>query len=204
MASTTTASADNLSASIHEETVVLVRNFFEIADACKEQKRRNNALNQEYDERVQAGTENDPDFQARFDQDFSHEISTPVMLLLEKYNDPSKQDRLLILCESRESASKAFEISEARFFSTEDAIAGNEEGEVIDNPLLAGDDDGEEETTETRPPWMCPVVVTVLKKPWPISMDVLLLEPTLRLHLPKEGFLVVCSLKSGRVGSTFA
>ena len=160
MATGTVTDYESASANeIRERQVDLFRSFFEYAEACKEEKRKREALKNEYDERVRAGTEKDPDFQARWETVFSRDLETPVMFFSEIYNDPTKQDRLLVLSDSQESAKKMVGImlsgdADMRFLSTDDVQEGTFEGETADNPFIEnvnGSHDNEEEATKLVP-----------------------------------------------------
>ena len=89
----------------------MLRSFFELADVCAERKRYVDALHVEYEERVQKGTEKDPEFVNRFESCPS-QVHTPIFIMTETYDEEEqhvnalRQNRLWVFASDEDKAMK--------------------------------------------------------------------------------------------------
>lgn len=127
----------------HEALLERVSSFFEGVEAAKLLKQERASLEAEFEERKQAGTLT-PDFLSLADSVFSRTIKTSIMILLEKYDDPQVQDRILILAESAQTAESVIatvcsepevQLLPMDSFTVTDGHH-DMEGDVIDNPIF--------------------------------------------------------------------
>ena len=121
------ADADQFMAKMIEMENML-RSFFELADICAERKRYVDALHVEYEERVQKGTEKDPEFVNRFESCPS-QVHTPIFIMTETYEEEQhvnalRQNRLWVFASDENNAMKGLnhliEDTNAIYLTTDD------------------------------------------------------------------------------------
>ena len=108
----------------------MLRSFFELADVCAESKRYVNALHVEYEERVQKGTEKDPEYVNRFESCCpSSQVHTPIFIMTETYEEEQhvnalRQNRLWVFASDEDKAMKGLnhliENTNAIYLTTDD------------------------------------------------------------------------------------